>query len=98
MSYRVQIHPSVARKLITWQLPDFALVEVYLRLRDRLRENPASQLRRARRPFEGMVYEFSFVDVENRLCEHHFVFHVVYGQDEETLLIANGGYKRQIGL
>ncbi len=98
MSYRVEIQPSVRRKIASWNLPDHALVEVYLRLREVLPENPAQHLRRLSTPFDGMVYQFSFVDPDNRLCEHAFVFLVVYSQDEETLIIANGGYWRRVGM
>ena len=34
MSYRVEVRPSVQRKILSWGLPDPVLVEVHLRLRD----------------------------------------------------------------
>ncbi len=44
-----------------------------------------------------MICEFSVIDPENRLRQHIFVFQVVYSQDEQTLIIANGGYWRREG-
>jgi hypothetical protein len=98
MSYRVEVRRYVSKKIISWNLPDPVLVEVYLRLRENLSSNPAEHLRRTRRPFEGMVCEFAFIDPENRICEHVFCFLVLYSQDEESVIIANGGYERRVGM
>jgi hypothetical protein len=92
MPYRVRVLPGLARRLAQWALPDAVLVEVYIRLREVLPAAPALHLLRSRRPGEGMVYRFSLIDPGNRLREHFFSFHVFYGQDEETLLIARGAY------
>jgi hypothetical protein len=98
MSFKVRIRPEVARKIAGWGLSDPVLVEVYLRLREVLPLDPLACLRRVVKPFDGMVYEFSFVDPENRFREHFFVFLVVYGQDEESLIVASGGYFRRDGI
>ena len=98
MSYRVKVLPPVARKIARWGLSDAVLVDVYLYLHEVLPTDPAAFLRRGRRPFDGMLYEFSLIDPDNRLCEHVFAFLVVYAQDEQTLLVANGGYWRREGM
>src|SRR5262245_1744664 len=99
MPCRVVIRPSVAARISQkWKLSDFALVEVNLRLRHELPADHPTLLRRVRQPFDGVVYEFSFVDPEYRLCEHRFIFHVVFSQDEEALIIVNGGYERRSGV
>jgi len=74
MSYGVLIRPTVSRKISQWGLSDFVLVDVYLYLNEVLPTDPLGLLRRTRHPFDGMVYEFNFIDPENRLCEHFFVF------------------------
>jgi len=79
-------------------LPDFLLVEVYLRLDEDLSHDPALHLVRRRTPFDGMVYQFSIIDPSNRLTEHFCFFHVVYSQDEASLTVINFGYLRQTGV
>lgn len=98
MSYRVRIRKSAAAQITSWNLPDFLLVEIHLRLREQLAQSPTTHLHRVRQPYDGMVYEFSLVDSQNRLCEHVCTFLVVYDQDEQTLIVTNAGYRRQIGI
>ncbi len=98
MSYKVRIARHVERRINTWGLPDELLVEVHLRLRDRLPQDPTGLLHRTRKPFDGMEYRFALMDLTNRFCEHLCFFHVVYGQNEETLEIVNCGYLRRIGV
>ena len=92
MSYKVRIRSSIRKRIVAWNLPDPVFVEVLLRLEQELVHNPPSQLARTGQPFDGMTYAFSLVDPNNRFCEYAFVFHIVYGQDEETLLVVNCGY------
>ena len=82
MPFRVQIRQSVARKIAGWSLSDSVLVNVYMYLNEVLPTDPSALIRRTGHPFDGMVFEFNFIDPENRLCEHFFVFHVVYSQDD----------------
>src|SRR5438128_808342 len=97
MSYAVRIPGPVRKKIASWGLPDALLVEVYLRLTDELARNPSLHLVRAEEPFDGMVYRFSLIDPENRLCEHFCIFHVLYGQVEATLEVVNFVYLRRVG-
>ena len=78
MSYKVRIARHVERRINTWGLPDELLVEVHLRLRDRLPQDPTGLLHRTRKPFDGMEYRFALMDLTNRFCEHLCFFHVVY--------------------
>ena len=98
MAYRVQLSNLVNRQIASWELSDTMLVEVQLRLRQDLRDNPAQSLIRLLKPFDGMCYLFSMVDPENRLREHFFAFQVLYHSDEERIIVARGGYQRQDGL
>ena len=98
MSFRVKIIPLVRRRIISWNLPDAILVEIHLRLNDRLSENPSQYLHRTRVPFDGMEYSFSIIDPDNRLCEHLCFFQVIYSQDEEELFVVNASYVRRIGM
>src|ERR1700724_2671156 len=97
MRYRVKIEPYVPKRIRSWGLSDSILVDVYLWLNDRLPLDPLHSLRRVENPFEGMVFEFSLIDPDNRWREHFFTFHVLYGQDEQTLLIDQCGYVRRDG-
>ena len=92
MPYQVVILPRAARQIASWHLSDFVLVEVHLRLREDLAQNPSQKLQRQEMPFDGMVYRFRMIDPENRFHEHFFAFHVIYGGDEQTLYIARGGH------
>ena len=98
MPYRVQLSNLVNRQIASWQLSDTMLVEVRLRLHQALRENPAQSLIRVREPFDGMCYELSMIDPQNRLREHLFTFQVVYHSDEERIIVTRGGYERRDGL
>ena len=98
MAYRVQLSTLVNRQIASWHLSDTMLVEVQLRLRQDLREDPARSLIRLREPFDGMCYLFSMIDPENRLREHLFAFQVLYHSDEERIVVARGGYQRRDGL
>ena len=74
------------RQMPRWPMPDVLLVDCYERLAA-LANNPADQLLRLDRPFNGMVLRFDVVDPTNRLVVHRFAFLVVYATDEETLFI-----------
>jgi hypothetical protein len=91
VAFRVQLSALVNRQIVSWQLSDTMLVEVQLRLRQDLRENPTRSLIRLRQPFDGMCYLFSMVDPENRLREHFFAFQVLYHPDEERIIVARAG-------
>jgi hypothetical protein len=97
VSYKIEFGNFARKRIRSWNLPDTILVEVHLRLREELAQSPTMHLVRRDRPFDGMVYAFSLVDPERRLCEHTFAFKVVYSQDEEYLIISNGAYLRRDG-
>lgn len=98
MSYKVNIPGPVRRKIAGWNLPDWLMVEIYLRLDERLVNHPARTLIRGRQPFDGMMYHLSVVDPYHRLTQHDCYFHILYSQDEQTLDVVNFGYLRQTGL
>ena len=91
MPYRVELRPRVTRQIVSWGLSDSLFVEVHLRLQRNLTENPAFALLRTEQPFDGMTFRFSLIDPENRLRECLFVFHVLYSQDEERLIVVRAG-------
>jgi hypothetical protein len=98
MSFVVKLRDSVRRKIARWNLPDWLMVEIYLRLNERLANDPAQALVRVRQPFDGMMFHLSLVDPYHRLTQHDCYFHIMYSQDEETLDVVNFGYLRQTGL
>ena len=97
MSYKVVLTDPVRRDLAAWKLPDVVLVEVYLRLREGLAQAPAEQLVRASDPFDGMVFPFSMIDPTNRMSVFYLFFHVVYGQDEQTIYVLRGAKFHSFG-
>ncbi len=94
MPYKVRIAGLVLRRIHSWGLPDAVLVEVHLRLRERLVQQPALQLVSGDGPDRGMFYTFAMIDPDNRLCVHQFAFQVFYETDEETLSVTSGVYQR----
>jgi hypothetical protein len=74
------------------------IVEVHLRLRERLSRNPTAELVRATEPFDGMVYAFEMIDPANRLSVYRLFFHIIYGQDEETLYVVHGILLHSFGM
>jgi hypothetical protein len=100
MVYRLEITPRAKAQMNSWGLADsydYLLVDISLRLRA-VCDNPTAHLQRDEDLYEGMVYAFNLVDPMNRLCEHRFAFQFVYSQDEQTLILANAGYVRRIGI
>lgn len=98
MPYRVQVEALTTRQIASWNLPDFVLTEVLLRLYQSLRDNPAALLERTEQPFDGMSYRFGLIDPENRLCQHFFTFHVLYAMDETTVIVARSAYAKTVGV
>lgn len=98
MPFRLLIFPSAAKTIASWGLSDSVLVDVYLYLREILPLDPAKFLRRAKQPFDGMLFEFNVIDPDNRLRQHFFVFQILYSQDEENLIVAKAGYERRDGI
>lgn len=96
MSYTASILPFVKRQISSWGLSEYALVEVYLRLKEHLPADPRGLLAPNNEERGGMIYHFSFVDPENRLREHSFAFRVFFSQDETKLIVASGVYRLDI--
>ena len=97
MSFRVQVAHSVRRKIASWRLPDFLMVEIHLRLSEDLARRGSEALERSSGPFDGMLYRFILIDPANRLTEHFCTFHVLFGQDEESFHVINFNYIRRTG-
>jgi len=99
VSYRSDLSALVKRQIASWRLSDFVLVEVHLRLNERLAQSPSTHLVRDPSLFEGegMTYRFNLVDPENRLLVHQFVFQVFYHSDEQTLLVRRGIHVTAMG-
>lgn len=92
MSYKVKLRSSIRKRIVAWNLPDSVFVEILLRLDRELGQAPQDYLVRLKSPFDGLIYGFTMVDPGNRLREFSFLFHVVYGQDEEAIHVINCAY------
>src|SRR5947208_1208812 len=95
MPFRSIIRRSVKQGIASWGLTDDALVDVSLHLNETMPQTAPGCLDRVIEPFDGMVYVFSLIDPQNRLCEHVFSFQVLYSQDEETLVVAKSVHLRR---
>lgn len=90
MSFKVLLTDRLRREIASWGLPDHILVEVYSRLRDGLAERPGASLARIDRPWDGMALPVEIIDPTNRLRVYRFLFHVLLGQDEESVIVVHG--------
>ena len=96
MSCALVIPQRLRHRIASFGLADAALVEVYERLRD-LQNDPAASLIQIRDSFEGMGHLVQFIDPDNRICVHTFLFQILYSQDEERLLVPRVVHSRRIG-
>ena len=91
---RTRLSRMAKEQIRAWALPDDILKQVYLHLAEVVCQDPENNLRRETSPFNGMVTEFTRRDRYTRGREHEFVFQVVFGVDEETLIVERGLYVR----
>jgi hypothetical protein len=78
-----------------WSLPDEIQEEVYTYLKHVLPADLEHNLRREASPYNGLVCSFSRRDLHVRGREHEFIFHVLFSDDEQFLLVENGSYNRE---
>ncbi len=97
MAYRVRIHRRVINLIRGWSLPDTIQEEVELYLTEVLPADLENNLSRETSPFQGMVCRFSRRDHDVKNRDHHFLFHVFFSQDEQSLRVENGAYDREDG-
>jgi hypothetical protein len=94
---RIRLSRMVKEQIRKWALPDVILKEVYLHLTEVLLKDPEHNLSREAAPFEGLVTEFTRRDPYTSGREHEFAFLIVFGADEDTLVVERGIYKREDG-
>lgn len=85
MGYRVILSPAV--RDFMKRLPDFLLVDCYLRFQGGL--TLAQMLREP----EGMKFRFSVVDPANRMVEHVCTFRLLFSQDEQSVILFGLEYR-----
>lgn len=95
MSFTVRFRKRAIRQIADWNLPGPVMVDVYLRLRADLSQQPWQRLERTTHPFDGMTYLFMVGDRSNRSYVYIFAFQVKYGADEESLWVVRGEYSRE---
>jgi len=91
--YAMSILPFAMRQINGWALPDFVFVDVYLQLNEVLPSAPTQLLLPNADERDGMLFYFSIIDPQDRLCEHSFLFRVFFSQDETKLIVASGTYR-----
>jgi hypothetical protein len=92
---RTRISRLAKEQIRTWALPDNILKEVYLHLTEVLPKDPEHHLSRETLPFDGMVTQCTRRDPYTGGREHEFAFLVLFGEDEDTLVVARGDYRRE---
>jgi hypothetical protein len=86
MRYELRFADGARAKLTALNLSAELLYWIDGRLHDELAESPTTHLRRVRGEADCLQYNFCESD---RAGDHLFVFTVVYGRDEETLIIVD---------
>ncbi len=89
---RIRLSRMAKEQIRAWALPDDILKQVYLHLTEVLPNDPEHNLTRESSAFEGMVTEFTRRDRYTKGREHVFAFLIVFGADEETLVVQRGAY------
>lgn len=89
MHYEIRFVEAADAKLAALSLSAEVLYYLDQRLRDELAVSPTSHLTRVRGEADCLQYSFCESD---RAGDHLLVFTVVYGQDEETLIIVDCEY------
>jgi hypothetical protein len=92
---RIRLSRKAREQIRKWALPDDILKEVYLHLTEVLPKDPEHNLSRETSPFDGMVTQFIRRDPYTRGREHEFAFLILFGEDEETLVVERGTYNRE---
>jgi hypothetical protein len=98
VSFKVVLSKRAQRDIGSWALPDSVIVDVYVRLREVLSQNPGNHLVSSDDPHHGMVFPLELIDPANRLSVFRFFFRVVYSQDEETLIVLRGTMLHTFGV
>ncbi len=89
MRYEVKFADAAREKLAALGLSAELLYYIDCHLHDELAESPTSHLQRVRGEADCLQYSFCESD---RAGDHLFVFTVVYGRDEETLIVVDCEY------
>jgi hypothetical protein len=89
MRFEVQFAEAAREKLATLKLSAELLYYIDSHLHDELAESPTTHLQRVRCQADCLQYSFCQSD---RSGDHLFVFTIVYGRDEETLIIVDCEY------
>jgi len=91
--FKIRLLNLAKIQIQAWHLPDQILDELYLFLTRVLPADIENNLVRAAQPYNGMIAECTRRDPTVPGREHHFVFQVYFGDDEQTLHVARGFYK-----
>jgi len=95
--YRVIIPAANDAAMSAWDIPAEVRQIMESRLREQLAVDPIRHLIRAISPWGEPLNLFAFTvpDADNPDRTHMFQFHVLYGNDEESLIVADVGYQRR---
>jgi len=79
-----------------WDIPPAVRSMMESRLRDDLASEPAKHIKRALAPWGERLNIFSpiVVSLHPPQDTYIFTFHLVYGEDEESLIVMQSGYAK----
>lgn len=93
--YQISIPEPIAARMSAWGLPADIVHLVEEKLRNDLAADPAAHLRPCIAPWEERLnlFSFSLPDPADANRKYLFMFHVVYGDDEKTLIVVECGFQ-----
>jgi hypothetical protein len=91
--FRIKIPLSVDVEMSAWNIPDGVRTLVEDQLRNRLAPDPVNQLFRVEGPDGDPLNIFEFL-IPDGSSTYVFMFHFLYGQDENSLNLIACDYER----
>jgi hypothetical protein len=88
MSYSVELKQKVAEKISGWG-PSSHVIGAILRGLDRLALHPNQQLIRVGPPHDKLQFDLPVLDPATPDYEYLYAFTVLYGADEESLIVVD---------
>ncbi len=94
-NYHVRIPEVIEKKMAAWDIPADIRSSMENCLRDSFAAHPSPTLRKCYAPWGDLLNLFTFIlpDPNNSNQSHQFVFHLIYGQDEQSLVVVECGYQ-----
>ena len=87
MSFDVELSDEIIQMIAAWLLPPTVQDEILERLYEELAPQPSKHLRLLPPPADHLEYVFTMTGVGEPPRDYLFAFNVLYGADEQTIII-----------